>query len=79
MNEWFKKVVDERGLTLSEVAEGAALAEKTVRAYYNGSKRIGRKTTCNLLKTLDLSEEDVDDLEAVYKVPWWEEGNNDNH
>ena len=61
MSNWFKDVIDDRGIDLDEIAQVANLAEKTVKEYYNGRRKIGWKTKLNLMKILDLTEEDVDD------------------
>ena len=61
MNDWFRKVVDDRNIDLDEIAQVVDLEEKTVKEYYNGRRKIGRKTKLNLMKILDLTEEDVDD------------------
>lgn len=61
MNYWFRKVVDDRGIDLEELAQVADLETKTVRGFYKGYKKIGCKTKLNLMKILDLTEEDIDD------------------
>ena len=61
MSNWFKDVIDDKGIDLDEIAQVANLAEKTVKEYYNGRRKIGWKTKVNLMKILDLTEEDIDD------------------
>lgn len=53
--------MDDRGISINDMAEALDLSEKTVSAYYRGSKKIGRKTLTNIIKILDLDEEDIDD------------------
>lgn len=61
MNDWFRKVVDNRNIDLEELAQVANLETKTVRGFYKGYKKIGRKSKMNLMKILDLTEEDIND------------------
>lgn len=61
MNEWFTKAVDDRDIDLAELADVVDLAERTVREYYSGKRKIGWKAKMNLMKILDLTEEDIDD------------------
>lgn len=60
---WLKKVVDDRGIDLDELAEVVDLAPRTVREYYAGTRKIGWKAKMNLMKILDLTEEDIDETE----------------
>lgn len=61
MNEWFTKTVNDRDIDLAELADVVDLAEKTVREYYTGHRKIGWKAKMNLMKILDLTEEDIDE------------------
>ena len=61
MNGWSRKVVDDRNIDLEELAQVTDLETKTVRGFYKGYKKIGRKSKMNLMKILDLTEEDIDD------------------
>lgn len=63
MTNWLRKVVDDRGIDLDELAEVVDLAPRTVREYYAGTRKIGWKAKTNLMKILDLTEEDVDGTE----------------
>ena len=60
-NLWFRKVVDERGIDLEELADVLNLAPKTVKGYYSGCRKIGSKIRMNIVKILDLEEGDFDD------------------
>ena len=61
MNEWFTKTVNDRDIDLDELAEVADLANRTVKEYYAGTRKIGWKAKMNLMKILDLTEEDIDE------------------
>ena len=63
-NLWFRKVVDERCIDLDELAEVTDLAPRTIREYYAGTRKVGWKAEMNLMKILDLTEEDFDGTEA---------------
>lgn len=63
MANWLRKVVNDRGIDLDELAEVVGLAPRTVREYYAGTRKVRRKSKTNLMKILDLTEEDVDGTE----------------
>lgn len=47
------QIMDDRDISISELAEVLDLSEKTVSAYYHGSKRPGRVTALNIARILD--------------------------
>ena len=61
MNDWFTKTVDDRDIDIAELADVVGLEERTVREYYTGKRKIGWKAKMNLMKILDLTEEDIDE------------------
>lgn len=61
MNDWFTKAIDDRDIDLAELADVVDLEERTIREYYTGKRKIGWKAKMNLMKILDLTEEDIDE------------------
>ena len=60
-DNWFKRTIDERDIDLAELAEVLDMAVKTLKEYYSGRRKPGRDTKVNLMKILDLTEEDIND------------------
>lgn len=53
--------MDERDISIKELSETLDIAENTVRNYYFGWKKPGKKVRLNLIKIFDLEEDEVDD------------------
>lgn len=53
---WIKEQMDNRNIPIKELAEILNLSERTVRGYYKGWNKPGKKVKLNLLKILDMEE-----------------------
>lgn len=53
---WIKEQIDNRNISIKELAEILNLSERTVRGYYKGWTKPGKKVKLNLLKILDMEE-----------------------
>ena len=58
---WIRQIMDERDISIKELSETLDIAENTVRNYYFGWKKPGKKVRLNLIKIFDLEEDEVDD------------------
>ena len=59
MTNWIKDTMDNRGITIEELAEASILSERTISNYYKGKSKPGKKARINLLKLLDYDEDDI--------------------
>jgi len=57
---WIQKTMDDRGISISELAEILNLSERTVRSYYKGWSKPGKIARMNILKVFDLEEEEAE-------------------
>lgn len=53
---WIKEQMDNRNISIKELAEILNLSERTIRGYYKGWAKPGKKVKLNLLKILDMEE-----------------------
>ena len=58
---WIKEIMDDRGVTIEEMAEILDLSERTVKGYYMGWNKPGRIVKLNLMKIFDLEEDDLEE------------------
>ena len=59
---WIKKAMDDRGITIEEMADALALAPSTVKNYYRGWQEPGRIIRQNIIMILDLDEEEINEI-----------------
>lgn len=59
---WIRKAMDDRGITIEEMADALALAPSTVKNYYRGWQEPGRIIRQNIIRILDLDEEEINEI-----------------
>ena len=62
---WIKQVMDDREIAVEEMAEILDLAESTVKGYYQGWRKPGKNIRLNIIRILDLDEEEVNESERT--------------
>lgn len=56
---WLKQMMDDREITIEEMADCIGVKERTMFEYYHGWRDIGRDTLRQICKVLDLDNEEV--------------------
>lgn len=57
-DNWFQQIMDDRDISIEDMAEVLDLSESTVGMYYNGYRKPTGKVLLNIIKILDLDVED---------------------
>ena len=53
-DNWLKQVMDDRDISIEDMAQALNLPESCVKNYYYGYRKPGDKVTLNIIKILDL-------------------------
>lgn len=53
-DNWLKEVMDDREISIEDMAQVLNLSNNTVMSYYYGYRKPGDKVTLNIIKILDL-------------------------
>ena len=53
-DNWLKQVMDDRDISIEDMAQVLNLSESCVKSYYYGYRKPGDKVTLNIIKILDL-------------------------
>jgi len=59
-SNWIKEQMDIRGVSIDEMAEITGLSRNTIRNYYHGYNKPGKKIRLNMIKIFDLDEDEVE-------------------
>ena len=57
-DNWFRQIMDDRDISIEDMAEALNLSENTIGMYYNGYRKPTGKVLLNIVKILDLDVED---------------------
>lgn len=57
---WIREYMDDNGISVRELAEILNLSERTVRGYYKGWQKPGKKIMLNILKVFDMEGDDIE-------------------
>jgi DNA-binding transcriptional regulator YiaG len=62
---WIKKAMDEKEVSIEELADALGLTWGTVRNYYRGWTKPGKNIRLNIIRILELDEEEVNERERA--------------